>query len=436
MIHLIYFNAKYVAPMRKSLLVSGCVLLISLLFVGCAAAESLYNQGPWNESPTISPAVLQNTAALVEPTPTAFQTQEGVIKNGASGSSTVKLGSGTYSVTASNSGTHYDVNKQTALGALIASGKSYTITDAHYAEYGSLFVDSIGGKAGVGSKGWMYQVNSGTPSVGANTYSVGDGDEVVWYWSEGMSSTPATSSQTIRLTVSTASSTPTQVTTTAPIQTTHTPTTVTTSPTAKAPTTVPRTTASTATTTGTAAATLVSTNPTTVSTVTTTQVLSGSSAGTTGQVATPASSGISAGTTCQTATLVALNSSTGTTAQDTTLVASDGSSGTTGSLTSQISSDSSSGTASDLTTQTTLVTLQTQNTTANTTIPTTASTPLVTSNLTTSTNLSTPSVTTVGSTGVMTPAQTATHKSPGPSGLAVVMVVLGAFFVGGYRKRE
>jgi hypothetical protein len=42
----------------------------------------------------------------------------------------------------------------------------------------------------------------------------------------------------------------------------------------------------------------------------------------------------------------------------------------------------------------------------------------------------------VNSTVVMTATQTTARKSPGPSGLVVVMVVLGAILVGGSRKRE
>ncbi|HRR89080.1 MAG TPA: DUF4430 domain-containing protein, partial [Methanoculleus sp.] len=109
----------------------------------------------------------------------------------------VTLAAGTFNITATNSGKTYTVDRQTALGALDATGIAYTINDAYYQEYGSLFIDSIRGRANEGTAGWMYQVNAESPGVGANAYAVQNGDEVVFFWSEGMSSTPATSRDTI-----------------------------------------------------------------------------------------------------------------------------------------------------------------------------------------------------------------------------------------------
>jgi hypothetical protein len=47
----------------------------------------------------------------------------------------------------------------------------------------------------------MYQVNGKSPNIGANAYSVKDGDKIVFFWSESMSSTPATSSDVIYIKV-------------------------------------------------------------------------------------------------------------------------------------------------------------------------------------------------------------------------------------------
>ena len=91
------------------------------------------------------------------------------------------------------SGKTYNVSATTALGVLHAAGLSFGVDDGFYAEYGSLFVDEIGGVANSGASGWMYMVNGASPGSGANTYTLTTGDEVIWYWSDSMSSTPAES---------------------------------------------------------------------------------------------------------------------------------------------------------------------------------------------------------------------------------------------------
>jgi outer membrane protein assembly factor BamB len=99
---------------------------------------------------------------------------------------------GTFAVNG-ESGKSYNVSTTTALGVLNAAGLSFVVDDGFYTEYGSLFVDAIGGIAGSGASGWMYMVNGGSPGTGANTYTLKTGDEVIWYWSESMSTTPAES---------------------------------------------------------------------------------------------------------------------------------------------------------------------------------------------------------------------------------------------------
>jgi|GEM_PF-6610858 len=104
----------------------------------------------------------------------------------------VTLVTGTFKVT-SEEGNPFDVQKQTALGVLDASKTSYSVTDKQYDEYGSLFISSIGGRENSGMKGWMFWVNGAAPSVGSNSYEVSNGDEIVFYWSDSMDSTPENS---------------------------------------------------------------------------------------------------------------------------------------------------------------------------------------------------------------------------------------------------
>jgi len=112
----------------------------------------------------------------------------------------VVLTAGNFTVTA-ESGKSYTVNRRTALGALDASGASYVINDDWYDQYGTLYIKSVNGRVGEGTSGWMYQVNSASPSVGANVKTVQNGDRVVFYWSESMSSTPESSDDAIWLKV-------------------------------------------------------------------------------------------------------------------------------------------------------------------------------------------------------------------------------------------
>jgi outer membrane protein assembly factor BamB len=155
-----------------------------------------YWYGPWGSSPETARAAVNITVSI--------QASGGGGGDGGGGGGdsspswvSVTLAAGTFNITATNSGKTYTVDRQTALGALDATGIAYTINDAYYQEYGSLFIDSIRGRANEGTAGWMYQVNAESPGVGANAYAVQNGDEVVFFWSEGMSSTPATSRDTI-----------------------------------------------------------------------------------------------------------------------------------------------------------------------------------------------------------------------------------------------
>jgi hypothetical protein len=112
---------------------------------------------------------------------------------------TVTLGTGTFVVTADNSGDEYNVSRQTPLGALDAAGVGYKVDDSYWDEYGSLFVISVKGRENAGVGGWMYLVNGVSPVQGANACTVSDGDEIIWYWSDSMSSTYETSDDVIYL---------------------------------------------------------------------------------------------------------------------------------------------------------------------------------------------------------------------------------------------
>ena len=157
-----------------------------------------YWYGAWGSNPETAHAVVTITVAIPAP-------ESGGGGDGGGDSSpswiTVTLEPGTFTLTADNSKKTYDVNRQTALGALDAAGIGYTVDDSYYQQYESLFIDSIRGRKNEGTKGWMYQVNGESPGSGANTHTVGDGDKIVFFWSESMSSTPATSPDVISIKV-------------------------------------------------------------------------------------------------------------------------------------------------------------------------------------------------------------------------------------------
>ena len=69
----------------------------------------------------------------------------------------------------------------TVYDALVAVGTKAGITiGAQNSSYG-VYVYAIGGIAAGGSAGWMYSVNGAVPMVGAASYVLTDGDEIIWY---------------------------------------------------------------------------------------------------------------------------------------------------------------------------------------------------------------------------------------------------------------
>ena len=105
------------------------------------------------------------------------------------------------------SGREYKINHATALGALNEASKiagfSYTIDDSWYAQYGSLFVDSIWGIKNEGMKGWQYWVNypdEPLPWIGADKYEVKENDIVDWFYGD-FSSNPSDCELLIRIRV-------------------------------------------------------------------------------------------------------------------------------------------------------------------------------------------------------------------------------------------
>ena len=117
----------------------------------------------------------------------------------------VDLTSGTVNVTANNSGKEYTISSTCAMYALVKSaekgGFNYSISDAWYDDYGSLYFDMINDRYESGYDGWLYWVNypdGASPTVGANTYELVDGDVMVWYWGSGMGATPSNSDMLIQ----------------------------------------------------------------------------------------------------------------------------------------------------------------------------------------------------------------------------------------------
>ncbi|MCK4476701.1 MAG: PGF-pre-PGF domain-containing protein [Methanophagales archaeon] len=115
----------------------------------------------------------------------------------------VTLPSGTFTKTAFNTTKTYSISWRTALGALEAasrkgSGFDYKIEETTWGP----FVYSIEDKKKYDegeTSGWMYQVNGETPMVGAHDYSVNIRDEIIWYFSKSMDTTPLTSSRVLRI---------------------------------------------------------------------------------------------------------------------------------------------------------------------------------------------------------------------------------------------
>ena len=67
----------------------------------------------------------------------------------------------------------------TALGALEATALTYGGIEYSF----GYLVNSIDGKTAEGTAGWMYTLNDLSPSVGADSCEVAEGDIVIWYYS-------------------------------------------------------------------------------------------------------------------------------------------------------------------------------------------------------------------------------------------------------------
>ena len=120
----------------------------------------------------------------------------------------VDLLPGTVNVTADNSGEEYTISSTCAMYATIraaeAGGFNYSISDAWWDDYGSLYFDMIYDRHESGSIGWLYWVNypdGSSPTVGSNCYELTDGDAMVWYWGSGMGTLPEDSDMLIRIKV-------------------------------------------------------------------------------------------------------------------------------------------------------------------------------------------------------------------------------------------
>ena len=131
-------------------------------------------------------------AVVLSPIPASAATTE-VLHQG-----TVVLSpTGTFSVAAYNSGTSYEVNEATPLGALraagIASGFFFDVTDKNYSSSGALLLDNIGSYAYVkGGSKWYAYVNDTFQdgymnAAGAlNLIALSSGDRVEFYFAAGI----------------------------------------------------------------------------------------------------------------------------------------------------------------------------------------------------------------------------------------------------------
>jgi hypothetical protein len=119
----------------------------------------------------------------------------------------IDLTSGTVNVTADNSGVEYTISSTCAMYATIraaeAGGFNYSISDAWYDTYGSLYFDMINDRHESGSTGWLYRVNypDGSQPPSPNLCELEDGDLVTWYWGIGMGATPDNSDMLIQIKV-------------------------------------------------------------------------------------------------------------------------------------------------------------------------------------------------------------------------------------------
>jgi hypothetical protein len=97
------------------------------------------------------------------------------------------------SVEAINSGSSYDVSERSDLGALLASGLNYSISDKWYADYGSFYLVGIEGieeKTWPGA-GWGIYINDVAADYGLGLNDVEDGDVISFYYAPYDSSTYA-----------------------------------------------------------------------------------------------------------------------------------------------------------------------------------------------------------------------------------------------------
>jgi hypothetical protein len=137
------------------------------------------------------------TASLLVPMASAEEVWNG----------SVDLAPGTVNVTADNSGENYTISSACAMYATIMAAEAgefnYSISDAWYDDYGSLYFDMIYDRYESGSTGWLYRVNypDAPPPPSPNLRELGDGDLVTWYWGSGMGATPDNSDMTIQIEV-------------------------------------------------------------------------------------------------------------------------------------------------------------------------------------------------------------------------------------------
>jgi hypothetical protein len=79
-------------------------------------------------------------------------------------------------------GSTVELSRPTALGALEAASSAGEFFYALSATSFGPYVSQIGRYPAAGASGWVYKVNGVSPPIGADTYEVKPGDDVLWYY--------------------------------------------------------------------------------------------------------------------------------------------------------------------------------------------------------------------------------------------------------------
>ncbi|MDO5845359.1 MAG: PKD domain-containing protein [Methanocorpusculum sp.] len=102
----------------------------------------------------------------------------------------ITIESGTFTYTTTEDSQTYIVDNMSVFGILYASGANLKTKSWP----GGIYVYAVNGiEQDANLNGWLYQVNGMTSNQMPNNYLANSGDEIIWYYSDSMSSTPETS---------------------------------------------------------------------------------------------------------------------------------------------------------------------------------------------------------------------------------------------------